>query len=109
MTALEIGTERMDGTIVLDETIRARAPWSTIVAAGDVLRLVDLHGNQAIDCLLYRADDPVERYSAQDTFVGQRNVYLTEGTVLRTTEGRALMTITGTRKKLRLETMIQFS
>ncbi|MEM7142955.1 MAG: urea amidolyase associated protein UAAP2 [Actinomycetota bacterium] len=86
----------MEGEIVLDEGIRARAPWSATVAAGDILRLIDLRGNQAIDCLMYRAEDPVERYSAHDTFVGQRNVYLTEGTVLRTTEGNALMTITGT-------------
>lgn len=89
----ELGTEGMHGEIVLDDIIRARAPWSAVVAAGEVLRLIDLRGNQAIDCLLYSADNPIERYSAPDTFVAQGNVYLVAGTVLRTTEGRPLMTV----------------
>jgi len=84
------------GTVVHDEVIRARAPWSHVVRAGQTMRIVDLEGNQAVDCVLYVADDPTERYSAPDTIVGQRNVYLVAGTVLRTTEGRALMTVTGT-------------
>src|SRR5688572_15446906 len=84
------------GTVVHDEVIRARAPWSHVVRAGQTMRIVDLEGNQAVDCVLYVADDPTERYSAPDTIVGQRNVYLGAGTVLRTTEGRALMTVTGT-------------
>lgn len=84
------------GTVVHDEVIRARAPWSHVVRAGQTMRIVDLEGNQAVDCVLYVADDPTERYSAPDTIVGQRNVYLVGGTVLRTTEGRALMTVTGT-------------
>jgi urea carboxylase-associated protein 1 len=84
------------GTVVHDEVIRARAPWSHVVRAGQTMRIVDLEGNQAVDCLLYVADDPTERYSAPDTIIGQGNVYLVAGTVLRTTEGRALMTVTGT-------------
>lgn len=42
---------------------------------------------------MYAADDPVERYSAPDTMVAQRNVFLTPGSMLRTTEGRPLITI----------------
>jgi uncharacterized protein len=86
----------VSGTVVHDEVIRARAPWSHVVRAGQTMRIVDLEGNQAVDCVLYVADDPTERYSAPDTIVGQGNVYLVAGTVLRTTEGRALMTVTGT-------------
>jgi urea carboxylase-associated protein 1 len=84
------------GPIVHDEVVRARAAWSGRVAAGQTLRIIDLGGNQAVDCLLYVADDLCERYSAADTMVAQRNVFLVEGTVLLTTEGRPLMTITGT-------------
>lgn len=82
-----------EGTVVLDETVPARAPWSGVVAAGHVLSIVDLGGNQAVDCLLYRADDTSERYSAPDTIVGQGNIFLTTGSVLRSGEGRALMTV----------------
>ena len=37
------------------------------MAAGDVLTIVDLDGNQAVDFLLYDADDTDVRYSAPDT------------------------------------------
>lgn len=86
----------VEGTIVHDEVIRARAPWSHVVRAGQTMRIVDLEGNQAVDCLLYVDGDPTERYSAPDTIVSQGNVYLVAGSVLRTTEGRPLMTVTGT-------------
>ncbi len=82
--------------MVLDEVVRARAPWSTVVPTGATLRIVDLGGNQAVDCVLHAAADHDERYSAPDTMVAQGNVYLVEGTELLSTEGRALMTITGT-------------
>ncbi len=41
-------------TVVADEVRRrACAPWSAIVRAGQTLRIIDLDGNQAVDCLLY--------------------------------------------------------
>lgn len=83
-------------SVVLDTVVPARAPWSAVVAAGQTLTIVDLHGNQAVDCVMYVADDTTERYSAPDTMAAQRNVFLTAGTVLRTNEGRALMTIVDT-------------
>jgi urea carboxylase-associated protein 1 len=78
---------------VVDETVPACAPWSAVVAPGHVLSIVDIGGNQAVDCLLYRADDHAERYSAPDTITAQGNVFLTTGSVLRSCEGRPLMTI----------------
>lgn len=80
-------------TVVLDETVPARAPWSAVVAAGDQLEIIDLHGNQAVDCLLYAAADHSDRYSAQATVAAQRNIFLTTGSVLRTDNGTALMTV----------------
>ena len=81
------------GTVLLDQTVRARAPWSAVVTAGDLLTIVDLGGNQAVDCLLYNAADTAERYSAADTMAAQGNIYLTVGSVLRSCEGRPLMTL----------------
>jgi uncharacterized protein len=83
-------------TIVLDETVEARAPWAQRIAAGDTLRIVDLEGNQAVDFLVYSAADPGERYSAPDTIVEQGNIFLVAGTRLMSNEGRALMTVTAT-------------
>ncbi len=81
--------------VLRDETVPARAPWTGRVHAGETLRIVDLQGNQAVDFLLYAAADDAERYSAQDTIAAQRNIFLREGAVLLSNEGRAMMTITG--------------
>ena len=51
-----------------------------VVRAGQLLRIVDLEGNQAVDTLFYNATDPHEHYSAQDTIRAQGNIYLTTGT-----------------------------
>jgi urea carboxylase-associated protein 1 len=83
----------MTGETLRDDVVAARAPWSTIVQAGQVLIIVDLGGNQAVDCLLYNAHDTDERYSAPDTIAAQGNLFLTTGSVLRSGHGRALMTV----------------
>jgi urea carboxylase-associated protein 1 len=82
--------------ILHDEVVPARAPWLHHVKAGQTLRIVDLEGNQAVDFLLYSAADDAERYSAQDTVAAQGNLFLRTGTVLRSNEGRPMMTITDT-------------
>ncbi|KUI26509.1 urea amidolyase associated protein UAAP2 [Mycobacterium sp. GA-2829] len=81
------------GRTVLDEPVAARAPWSAVVAAGDVLTIVDLAGNQAVDCLLYSAADTAVRYSAPETIARQGRIALTTGSVLRADTGAALMTV----------------
>ena len=81
------------GAVVLDEYVEARGPWSAVVAAGDVLTIVDLDGNQAVDCLLYAAGDTTVRYSAPVTIAQQRSIVLTTGSVLRADTGLALMTV----------------
>jgi uncharacterized protein len=86
----------LPATIVHDAIVPARAPWLYHVAAGQTLRIVDLEGNQAVDFLLYAAADDAERYSAQDTVAAQGNLFLRQGTVLRSNEGRAMMTIAAT-------------
>ena len=80
-------------TVVLDHEVPARAPWSAVVEAGQVLTIVDLEGNQAVDFLLYNAHDTAERYSAPDTIAAQGAIFLTTGSVLRSCEGRPLMTV----------------
>ena len=86
----------LSGDVVHDAVVPARAPWLHHIAAGQTLRIVDLEGNQAVDFLLYAAADDAERYSAQDTVAAQGNLFLREGTVLRSNEGRAMMTIAAT-------------
>lgn len=84
------------GQLVHDEVLAARAPWAHVVEAGQTLRIIDLEGNQAVDCLLYDAGNHAHRYSAADTITAQGNIFLVTGTVLRSNEGVAMMTITDT-------------
>lgn len=80
-------------TLLLDEVVEARSPWSHVVRAGETLRIVDLEGNQAVDFLAYNAHDLDERYSASETVVAQGNIFLGEATVLYSTEGNPMMTL----------------
>jgi urea carboxylase-associated protein 1 len=86
----------LSGAIVHDEIVPARAPWLHHLKKGQSLRIVDLEGNQAVDFLLYSTADDAERYSAQDTIAAQGNIFLKEGSVIRSSEGRAMLTVTGT-------------
>ena len=82
--------------LLLDEVIAARAAWEHVLHAGETLRIFDIEGNQAVDFLLYAADDDGERYSAQDTIAAQQNVFLRTGSVLMSNEGRAMARISAT-------------
>ena len=76
-----------------DEIVVAGEPWIGTVAAGQLLRIVDLEGNQAVDTLFYNAHDTAERYSAVDTIRAQGNIYLTTGSALRSNLGATMLTI----------------
>lgn len=78
---------------VFDEVVPSGLGFTKVVQKGQILRIVDLEGNQAVDTLFYNADDPVERYSAVDTIREQGNIYLSTGTKLVSTARRALLTI----------------
>jgi urea carboxylase-associated protein 1 len=82
--------------ILLDVVVPARAPWDHLVHAGETLRIVDVEGNQAVDFLLYAAQDDTERYSAQDTIAAQANIFLRTGSVLMSNEGRPMARISAT-------------
>jgi urea carboxylase-associated protein 1 len=76
-----------------DEIVAAGEPWLGSLERGQILRIVDLEGNQAVDTLFYNAHDTQERYSAVDTMRSQGNVYLTTGAALRSNLGTIMLTI----------------
>ena len=86
-------TRPAPGSILLDHTIPATHPWSGVVRRGQILRIVDLEGCQAVDTLFYSLSDPTERYSAQDTILAQNSPYVGIGTELMSNEGRVMATI----------------
>lgn len=85
-------------SVLRDITVPARAPCSLTLKAGQVMRIIDLEGQQAVDALFYNPQDISERYSAQDTLAAQAltglKYYLETGSVLRSNEGRAMLTLT---------------
>lgn len=81
-------------TAAYDFVLEAGEPWLHRIDAGQTFRIEDLHGNQAVDTFFYNADDTSERFSATDTILGQKNIYLTTGTPLLSNLGRPMLTIT---------------
>lgn len=75
------------------QVIEAGAYFMRTLDVGEVFRILDLEGNQAVDTLFYSAENPVERYSTVDTIREQGNVYLTAGTSLLSTEGNVMLEI----------------
>jgi uncharacterized protein len=85
---------RLDpGAAAVDVTLPAGQGWTHELAPGDLFRIVDLEGNQAVDTLFFNRRDVAERYSATETIRAQGNIYLSTGTRLMSSEGRPLLTI----------------
>jgi urea carboxylase-associated protein 1 len=73
--------------------VPAGAPWSAIVRQGQVLRITDLEGQQAVDFLCYNAADPQERYHAPNTLKAAGSIFLTTGHRLYSDIARPIFTI----------------
>lgn len=78
---------------IYDFTVPSKRPWSRVLRKGQILRIVDLEGQQAVDTLFYNAHDKEERYSAQDTIRAQGSAYITTGTKLLSSEGNLMLTM----------------
>jgi uncharacterized protein len=77
-----------------DHFIPAEAPFSALVRKGQIIRIEDTYGQQAIDTLFYNAEDVSERYSNQDTMREQGAAYISTGTRIISNEGRVMLTMT---------------
>ena len=75
------------------EVVPAGEPFMNVINKGQVVRILDLEGNQAVDTLFYSAADSEERYDANNTIREQGNIYLTTGTVLLSNQGNPMLSI----------------
>jgi urea carboxylase-associated protein 1 len=90
----DLQTSTLDpATAVFDQVHAAGEPWTHTLKRGQVFRIVDLEGNQAVDTLFYNAHDTTESYSATDTLQRQGSVYLSTGSVLRSNRGNPMLSI----------------
>jgi hypothetical protein len=82
------------GDIVQELEIPAREHWSGLVKDGQMMRIVDLEGEQGVDFLVYAADDHRDRYAAADTMKINGTIFIDKGTVLYSINCNPLMTVT---------------
>ncbi|MDQ0903588.1 urea amidolyase associated protein UAAP2 [Paenibacillus sp. V4I7] len=88
-----VESPRLARDAIYSEVIQAGDGWIRVLKPGQVLRIVDLEGNQAADTLFYDAENPEDHYSAVATIAGQSNIYLSTGSVLRAESGKELLKI----------------
>ena len=78
---------------VYDVTVYAGEGKMLPLRKGQVLRLIDVEGNQSGDVQIYNAHDTAERYSAPNTITAQRNTMIEVGTVIRSNDDNAMLTV----------------
>ncbi len=83
------------GNILEDIIVAARAPWSRVLKKGEMLRIIDLEGKQAVDFLCWNANNNEDRYAAADTMkINKTGIFLTTGTTFYSVDLTPLLTIT---------------
>jgi hypothetical protein len=80
-------------TVVSDEVIPAKGHWAREMSAGQLLKIVDLEGKQAIDFICYNLHNLEEKFWAAHTAKLAGTIYITTGHVLYSDLARPMMTI----------------
>lgn len=73
--------------------VEAGGRFSARLEPGDLLRIVDTHGQQAVDFLCYAATLPADRYNAPNTMKINGNIYLGKGSKLYSDRAQVLMRV----------------
>ena len=81
------------GSVVEDTTIPAREHWSGTMKSGQMMRIVDLEGEQGVDFLVYDAVDHFDRYAAADTMKINGRIFIQKDSVLYSINCNPLMTV----------------
>jgi urea carboxylase-associated protein 1 len=84
-------SDRVVEDAIYDELIPAGEGWMHPLMKGQVLRIIDLEGNQGLDMLCFDLHNPEDHYSATQTIVRQKKLYINAGTVLVTESGKELL------------------
>ena len=85
------GRDTVPGRIVRVVEIPARHGAALEVGRGQVLRVVDVEGQQVGDLVCFNRDDLAEKYSPQNTILFNRTIYPPVGAVLVSDRGRPLL------------------
>src|SRR5215475_4251430 len=85
------GRDPVPGNIVKTIEIPARHGAAVPVTRGQVLRVIDVDGEQVGDLVCFNRQDLVEAYSPQNTILFNRTIYPKVGALLVSTRGRPMM------------------
>ncbi|PPR11890.1 MAG: hypothetical protein CFH41_00766 [Alphaproteobacteria bacterium MarineAlpha11_Bin1] len=84
----------ISGVTLEDNTIPAGAGWSRVLKRGEMMRIIDLEGKQAVDFLCWNANDHEDRYAAADTMkINDKGIFLGKDTTLYSVGLTPLFTI----------------
>lgn len=83
----------MDIAAIFNEKVNAGVPFYHVVKKGQIMRIVDSKGCQAVDTLFYNASNHEERYSANDTIREQGSIFITTGTKLISTDDNVMLEV----------------
>ena len=83
----------IQGLVVEDTTIPAREHWSGTMKPGQMMRIIDLVGEQGVDFLVFNATDHLDRYAAADTMKINGKIFIENGSVLYSINCNPLMTM----------------
>jgi uncharacterized protein len=81
------------GAIRADVVVPPGEPWSDIIRKGEVLRIIDLEGQQAVDFICFNAKDTKETYDVTVTVRLASRPYLRKGDVLYSNVANPMFTI----------------
>jgi urea carboxylase-associated protein 1 len=86
-------SDRGSNSIVEDRVVQAGEEWARVLTPGQILRIIDLEGHQAVDFLCYNAKDPSERYNAADTMKINGSIFIGKGAKIYSDMGNVLFTM----------------
>jgi len=78
---------------IFNEKVNAGVPFYHVVKKGQIMRIIDSKGCQAVDTLFYNASNHEERYSANDTIREQGSIFITTGTKLISTDDNVMLEV----------------
>lgn len=82
-----------EDTALMAAEIKAGDGWIHRIEKGQIVRIVDSRGNQAVDTIFINADDIAERYSVQQTVQRQRNALVGVGTRLMSNDDNVMLEV----------------
>jgi uncharacterized protein len=86
-------TDQKNKKVLREETVAPGGHFAAEIPKGQVLRVIDLEGQQVADLATINATNPAEKLSVMNTISLNRQVFPRVGYVLYSDEARGMMTI----------------